>query len=134
VVASGDDKSVEMIFFGDLARDLVGKPADVLVAKNSGFLATVPVEIDALIRRSYVVDVIVSRYSFHIKDISFQVFKFYPEGSSVFLGLAGVCRKSKRCITSSCWASVMQNAASGMIGSLMFWLLPFFLQSPFLRA
>jgi hypothetical protein len=85
-------------------RILVGKPADVLVAENSGFLATVPAEIDALIGRSYVVDVIVSYYSFCIKDISFQVFKFYPEGSSVFVGLASVCRKSKRCITSACWA------------------------------
>jgi hypothetical protein len=96
-----------MVFFGDLARDLVGKPADILVAENSGFLATVPAEIDALIGRSYVVSVIVSRYSFRIKDISFQVFKFYPKGSSVFVGLGRstfVCRKSKRCITSACWA------------------------------
>jgi hypothetical protein len=103
-VASGDDKSVEMIFFGYLARDLVGKPADVLVAENNGFLGTVPAEIDALIGRSYVVDVIVSQYSFCVKDISFQVSKFYPEGSSVFVGLAGVYRKSKRCITLACWA------------------------------
>jgi replication factor A1 len=96
-VASGDDKSVEMIFFGYLARDLVGKPADVLVAENNGFLGTVPAEIDALIGRSYVIDVIVSQYSFCIKDISFQVSKFYPEGSSVFALACWAIRHAECC-------------------------------------
>jgi replication factor A1 len=87
IIASGDDSSVEMVFFGDIARDLVGKPVDVLLAESSSPLSVVPDEISALIGRTYVVDVVVSRFSFRSSDMSFQVLKLYPEGSSVFASL-----------------------------------------------
>ncbi|KAM0865940.1 hypothetical protein ACQ4PT_042946 [Festuca glaucescens] len=87
VVASGDGASVEMVFFGDVARDLVGKPAEVLVAENCSLISNVPAEIASLTGRSYVVDVSVSRYSFRTEDIRFQVLKLYPPGSSGFVGL-----------------------------------------------
>jgi len=50
VVASGDraSASVEMVFFGDLARDLVGKPDDLLVVDHYGLISTVPKETTAL--------------------------------------------------------------------------------------
>jgi replication factor A1 len=75
-----------MVFFGDIARDLIGKPVDVLLSENCALLSAVPDEISGLIGRDYVVDVAVSRYSFQKDDISFQVLKFYPQGSSVFAG------------------------------------------------
>jgi hypothetical protein len=34
IVASGDGSGVEMVFFDEVAHDLVGKPANVLVTKN----------------------------------------------------------------------------------------------------
>ncbi|XP_047043815.1 uncharacterized protein LOC124648024 [Lolium rigidum] len=73
LVASGDEVSVEMVFFGDVARDLVGKPAEVLVAENCSLISNVPAEIASLTGRSYAVDVCVSRYSFRAEDIGFRV-------------------------------------------------------------
>lgn len=75
-----------MVFFGDIASDLVGKPVDVLIAENCALLFAVPAEIFGLIGKNYVADVAVSWYSFRNNDISFQVLKVYPEGSSVFAG------------------------------------------------
>lgn len=86
IVASGDGASVEMVFFGDIARDLIGKPVDVLLAESCALVSAVPDEITGLVGRSYVVDLAVSRFSYRKDDISFQVLKFYPEGSSVFAG------------------------------------------------
>jgi hypothetical protein len=34
-----------MAFFGDIAKDLIGKPADVLVAESSGTSSVLPLEI-----------------------------------------------------------------------------------------
>jgi hypothetical protein len=34
-----------MAFFGDIAKDFIGKPADVLVAKSSGTSSVLPLEI-----------------------------------------------------------------------------------------
>jgi hypothetical protein len=67
-----------------VAQDLVGKPADVVIAENYTLLFAVRAEIASLKGRSYVVDVAVSRYSFLNQDICFQVLKFYPKGSSIF--------------------------------------------------
>lgn len=65
-----------MVFFGDVAHRLVGKPADVLASENYALLSTVPTEISGLIGRSYVVD-FVSWYSFRGDDYSCQVLIFF---------------------------------------------------------
>ena len=84
-LVSGDELSVDMVFFGDIARDLLGKAADVLLAENYSLISTGPSEIGGLAGKSYVVDVVVSRYSFRSMDVCFQALKFYPEGSTVFV-------------------------------------------------
>ena len=76
VVASEDGASVYMVFFGDVAQDLVGKPADVLLVENYSLVSTIPSEISGLAGRKFVVDVTVSRCSFQAEDISFQVLRF----------------------------------------------------------
>ena len=63
VIVSGDKASVDMVFFGDIGRDLIGKPVDVLIAENCDLLSAVSAEISALVGRIYVVDVAVSRIS-----------------------------------------------------------------------
>jgi hypothetical protein len=45
VKAAGDGAVVNMAFFGDIAKDLIGKPADVLVAESSGTSSVLPLEI-----------------------------------------------------------------------------------------
>lgn len=47
-------------------------------------------KISGLVGRSYALDVAVSRFSFRQDGTTFQVLKFYPEGSSVFAGLKAV--------------------------------------------
>jgi hypothetical protein len=78
IITSGDEASVQMVLFGDMAHDLIGKPVDVLLSENCALLSAVPDEISGLIGRDYLVDVAVSCYSFQKDDISFQVLKFYP--------------------------------------------------------
>ena len=59
VAASEDGPSVYMVFFGDMAEDLVGKPADVLLVENYSLVSTTPSEISGLAGRKFVVDVTV---------------------------------------------------------------------------
>ncbi|PNT67923.1 hypothetical protein BRADI_3g33726v3 [Brachypodium distachyon] len=75
---------IEMVFFGQIAEELLGKPADILVADSYALEFGVPSEISSLVGRIYVVDLAISRYSFRRDNISFQALKFYPEGGMVF--------------------------------------------------
>lgn len=59
-VRAGDDEVVvDMIFFGDIATDLLGKPVDVLIVEFLDSSALMPPEIERLVRRRYVVEVTV---------------------------------------------------------------------------
>ncbi|PNT63610.1 hypothetical protein BRADI_4g18320v3 [Brachypodium distachyon] len=91
VVAAEKESTVEMVFFGDVARDLIGKPAIDLVATSHETAFAVPKELLDLVGRKYIVDVAVSRYSFRMDHISFQVLKFYPEGGSVYVDFVASC-------------------------------------------
>lgn len=100
----------------DVARDLVSKPAVVVIAENYTSFSAVPAEIAALTGRSYVIDVAVSRYSFRNQDICFQVLKFYPEGSAVFVGLDAAllaAGKPAGSLVRSVGSSVEQGSGSG---------------------
>lgn len=75
LMVAGADKnaSIELVFFGDTARDLIGKQEDVLLAESYASQLDVPSEISALVGRNYVVDVTLSRYCLRQENISFQV-------------------------------------------------------------
>jgi hypothetical protein len=94
-VKAGDGEAVVgMVFFWDVATDLIGKPPDVL---NNEFLARndiLPSDILRLVGRSYVVDVVVSRFSICREIINFQVVKFYTEGGSENMDFVSACSSS----------------------------------------
>lgn len=79
-----------------------------------------PAEIASLTGRSYVVDVNVSQYSFRTEDIRFQVLKFYPPGSSVFVGLEAsliAARKAPQQLGDSGQSSPCHKIGSGNVGT-----------------
>lgn len=86
IIAADDNVTVEMVLFGDVGRDMVGRPADALLTTFLASNSPMPPEIMALVGRKYVVEVTVSRFSFRRdKDgLTYQVRKFFPEGGSMF--------------------------------------------------
>lgn len=75
-----------MVLFGDVGRDMVGRPADALLNSFLGSILIMPPDIMALVGGKYVVEVTVSRYSFRRdKDaLPFLVRKFFPEGGFMY--------------------------------------------------
>jgi hypothetical protein len=53
----------DMVFLNIVAVDLIGKPADVLISELLVSNEMIPSDISRLVRRGYVVDVVVSRFS-----------------------------------------------------------------------
>lgn len=65
------DTVFDMVFLGDVAGDLIGKPADILIAEFLDSNAAMPPEISRLVGRWYVVEVIVSRFALRRERIDF---------------------------------------------------------------
>ncbi|KAM0891627.1 hypothetical protein ACQ4PT_003434 [Festuca glaucescens] len=81
-IASGGSASVQMVLFGEVAREMIVKNANALLAESYDLFNAMPTEITCLVGRKYVC------FLFRLENISFQVPKFYPEGSTV-LGVGG---------------------------------------------
>lgn len=77
-----------MVFLGDVAGDLIGKPTDILIAEFLDNNAAMPPKISRLVGRWYVVEVTVSRFSLRRERIDFQVLKFFPEGGAAYVGFS----------------------------------------------
>lgn len=64
ILTADGEHVVEMVFFGDIAKDLIGKSADVVLSEFVPGNSAMPREIEGLVGRNYVVEVDVSKYSF----------------------------------------------------------------------
>lgn len=64
IILADDNATVEMVLFGDVGRDMVGRPADALLNNLLARSLIMPSDIMPLVGRKYVVEVTVSRYSF----------------------------------------------------------------------
>uniref|UniRef100_A0A453M6N4 Uncharacterized protein n=1 Tax=Aegilops tauschii subsp. strangulata TaxID=200361 RepID=A0A453M6N4_AEGTS len=75
-----------MVFFGDVDRDVVGRPADQVLESFLANSSVMPAKIMALVGRKYIVEVTVSKYSCRRdKDgLSFQVLKFFTEAGFMY--------------------------------------------------
>lgn len=71
-----DDKdtgSVQLVFFGLIAEELIGVPADALISAHGNQAAFLPARITSLYGRHFELCVSVSPRSLQRQDISFQV-------------------------------------------------------------
>jgi hypothetical protein len=90
-VKSADEESVvDIVLFGNIAKDFIGKPADILVNQFLMSNVIIPLDNVKLTRKSYVVEVALSCFSFRQQNIDFQVLKFYSEGGQFMQTL---CRR-----------------------------------------
>lgn len=90
---------------GDIATELVGKPAIVLVGATHASSTSVPSEITTLFGRTYVLEATVSRGSFQRENISFQVSRIYrdppmlPATHDAGIGSAGTSSSSQAALS-----------------------------------
>lgn len=60
IITADGNTTVEMVFFGDVGRDVVGKLADQVLESFLASSSVMPAEIMALVGRKYIVEVTVS--------------------------------------------------------------------------
>lgn len=74
-----ESMSVVEFIFGNIAEELVGKTAVMLVYSEHGPSETIPKEISVLFGRTYILESTVSRCSFQRDSFSFQVTGIHPQ-------------------------------------------------------
>ncbi|KAF7075546.1 hypothetical protein CFC21_080318 [Triticum aestivum] len=86
IIAADGNATVEMVFFGDVDRDVVGRPADQVLESFLANSSVMPAKIMTLVGRKYIVEVTVSKYSCRRdKDgLSFPVLKFFTEAGFMY--------------------------------------------------